>query len=217
MSKYRMRSAVVVSLMAVVFALALPAQARKDVIKYKSSQYSGTIESIDTAAGTVTVKNPDGETKTFICDAACKITPSTSWHGTLSDLNVSDDATAVYIEKDGKLVCRHLVARKPAPPAPKQEAVKAEVTVAPPAVTYHQFKGRIMSIDAATRTVTISKEPQGFSTVTVTCAADCKFRIFNNDQVTLSDLPVGDPVTAGCTEENGKFVCHLLADERPNP
>ena len=194
-----------------------------------SKTLSGTIESIDAAAGTVTVKNSGGETKTFICYAVSKIRPTTRWQGTLKDLTIGDDATVTYIETDGKLVCQHLVSQKPAPPEPKTAEVKAEPVVAPPVIHKHQyqFQGYIKSIDEATLTVTLQKDWGGISTVTLTCAADCEFETNGgmNKHLALSDMNylvmsnmikerIRIGVAALCTDENGKFVCYKLVGQQ---
>lgn len=147
----------------------------------------GTIESIDAAAGTVTIKlgiNYGGPgTITVTCDAG---------PAALKDLKVGDNAFLVYTEKEGKPVC-HSVRTWPAP--------------------HVSLLGTITSINAATGTVTI-KDAEGW-TSTFTCAADCKFATDGgqNRNATLSDLKVGDKVSAVCTKVNDTVVCHELVGQ----
>lgn len=207
MSKYLVRSAMVVSLAAVALAFALPARAQQSGLAAKKGPVTGTagaagtIESIDAAAGTVTIKTANGGTMTFTCDAACRFTNmgGTTGNGpaALKDLKIGDKAVALCTEKDGKPACYSL--RYWPPP-------------------HQSLLGTITSIDAATGTVTI--KDAGSWTATFTCAADCTFETNGgaNKHAALSDLKVGDKVSAVCAKENGKVVCHdLVGQQKSTP
>lgn len=116
MSKYLFRSAMAVSLAAVALAFALPARAEEKAgaaDKPKPSSFTGTIESMDAAAGTVKIKNKKEESKTFSCDAACKYRTNDKKEAAMSDFKVGDKATAHYTDENGKLVCHKLETPKP--------------------------------------------------------------------------------------------------------
>jgi Cu/Ag efflux protein CusF len=287
MSKYVMRSAMVVSLAAVVLAFALSARAQQPQVAQKHApsnlamRREGTIESIDTAAGTVTIKLSTGETMTVTCDANCRFSIQgragvVIGPAGLKDLKVGDETVVLYSEKDGKpvaLVFNHHppVAKRPLPAGATRgaggtiesiDAAAGTVTIklginygGPGTITvtcdagpaalkdlkigdnaflvytekdgkpvchsvrtwpapHQSLLGTITSIDAATGSVTI-KEPEGW-TATFTCAADCSFETNGgaNKHATLSDLKVGDKVSAVCTKENGKVACHDLMDQQ---
>lgn len=115
MSKYLVRTAMAVSLAAVALAFALPARAEDKPEKPKKRQYTGTIESIDSTAGTVTLKKKD-ETKTFACDAACKMSTADKKEATLADFKAGDKVTCMYTEEGDKLICH-----KMSPPKSKKK------------------------------------------------------------------------------------------------
>jgi Cu/Ag efflux protein CusF len=115
MSKYLVRTTMAVSLAAVALAFALPASAEDKPDKPKKRQYTGTIESIDATAGTVTLKKKD-ETKTFTCAPDCKMSTADKKEATLGDYKVGDKITVSYTEEDGKLLCK-----KMAPPRTKKK------------------------------------------------------------------------------------------------
>jgi Cu/Ag efflux protein CusF len=118
MSKYLFRSAMAVSLAAVALAFALPARAEEKAgtktEKPSKHDFTGTIESMDAAAGTVKIKNKKEESKTFSCDAACKYRTNDKKEAAMSDFKVGDKVTAHYTEEEGgKLVCHKLEQPKP--------------------------------------------------------------------------------------------------------
>lgn len=116
MSKYLLRSAMAVSLAAVALAFAVPARAEEKAPKAekpKAHDFTGTIESTDAAAGTVTVKNRKDETKTFTCDAACKYRTNDKKDAAMSDFKVGDKVRISYTEEDGKMVCHRMEQPKP--------------------------------------------------------------------------------------------------------
>jgi len=189
MSKYLRRCAIMAGVAALGFALALPAGAQMRVT-------AGTIESVDAAAGTVTIKTVVGQTMTLTCDAASRVySPGRLEIGpaAVKDLKSGDTARVWYIKKDGKSVCSSLMSQPP---------------------PHETLLGTITSVDAAKGSVTI-KDAEGW-TATFTCAADCKFATNGgqNSNAALSDLKVGDKVSAVCAIVNGKGVCHDLVGQR---
>jgi Cu/Ag efflux protein CusF len=157
--------------------------------------YRGMVESVDAAAGTITVRNPQGETMTFICDATSRVSV-VGTHAVsrdLKDVQIGDSATVAYTEKDGKAVCRELGASLP---------------------RHETLLGKITTIDAGTGTVSI-KDADGW-TATFTCAADCTFATNGgqNRNATLESLKVGDLVSAVCTKMGDKVLCHDLEGQQ---
>ena len=105
MSKFAVRIAAVVGLVAVAMWFAAPAQAAKDPNKAKPEplSVSGSIEAVDATAGTLTVKT-DTDSKSFTTSPKCKVkTADKKKDATLSDLKVGDSVTVQYTEKKGKL------------------------------------------------------------------------------------------------------------------
>ncbi|MEI6084832.1 MAG: hypothetical protein WCS70_11070 [Verrucomicrobiota bacterium] len=110
--------AVIAAIVAVTFALPAFAEDAKPE-KPKKREFTGEVTAVDAAAKTVTLKNKDGESKTFAA-AAAKIATADKKVGELTDLKVGDKVKANYTEEGGKNV-----ASKIAPPAPPKEKKKA--------------------------------------------------------------------------------------------
>jgi Cu/Ag efflux protein CusF len=108
MSKYLVRAAMAASLVAVTLAFAVPTRAEEKPEKPKQRRYTGTIESMDAQARTVTLKNRQGDTKTFTCDPACKMSTADKKEATLDDFKDGDKITCWYTEDGGKLVCHKM-------------------------------------------------------------------------------------------------------------
>lgn len=105
MSKFAVRIAAVLSLVALTVWFAAPVQAAKDPNKPKPEpvSVSGTIEAVDGTAGTLTVKT-DTDSKSFTASPKCKVkTADKKKDATLSDLKVGDKVMVQYTEKKNKL------------------------------------------------------------------------------------------------------------------
>ena len=122
MSKYLMRAVAASSLIAVALAFTLPVQAQEGAAaaKPKKQQFTGAIESIDTTANTVKVKQKE-ESKTFKVSDQTKYSTAEKKIAALSDLKVGDKVTVSYTDESGTLI-----AQKIAPPAEKKAKEKKQ-------------------------------------------------------------------------------------------
>lgn len=101
--------------LALAFALPVFAQKPEKADKPKQSpRFTGVVEAVDATAGTVTLKNMKGESKTFACPADCKIKDG----GKLADLKTGEKLVVTYKEDGTKLVAQKIA--PPPPPAPKE-------------------------------------------------------------------------------------------------
>ena len=94
---------------ALTFALPLRAEEAKEANpeKAKAHQFTGEITKIEGKA--VTVKNKQGDEKTFSLSDKAKVVVPGKEAGELSDLKVGDKVTAHFIEEGGQNVANKLV------------------------------------------------------------------------------------------------------------
>ncbi len=80
--------------------------------KPKKLQFTGTVESVDTATGTCTVtkvgKDKQAVTKTFRCTDACTYVTHGRGTATLDAFVAGDKVTVSYIEAGDQLLCHKL-------------------------------------------------------------------------------------------------------------
>ena len=107
MSKYLVRSLTGLAVVAMVVALASPVRAG-DAKPKKLPAAGGTITAIDAKADTVTLKNKDGESKTFTCAPTCKFGGGDDKATSLADYKVGDKITVHYSDEAGKLTAQKL-------------------------------------------------------------------------------------------------------------
>jgi Cu/Ag efflux protein CusF len=126
MSRNLLRTVVALSVAGLALSLALPARAAEEqkAEKKKEKRYEGTIEAIDTAARTVTVKKKI-KSETFKCTDDCVFVTKDKKEATINDLKVGDAVNVIYWEEDGKKICRR-VAHKGLKPGEKAAEEKAE-------------------------------------------------------------------------------------------
>src|SRR2546425_664898 len=105
MVKHLLRTASVVSLVAVALALALPARAadKPEKEKAKRHQLTGVIESVDSKASMLKVKK-GSETVELSCAANCKYSTKDKEMATIDDLKAGDKVMVIYGEEGGKNV-----------------------------------------------------------------------------------------------------------------
>ena len=123
MSKYLTHAVTASALIAVALAFALPVRAQEGTAppKPKRHQFTGTIESVQTNANTVVVKQKE-ESKTFKVTGQTKYSTADKKEAALSDLKVGDKVTVIYTEGEGGA----LIAHKIAPPAEKKPKEKKD-------------------------------------------------------------------------------------------
>ncbi len=113
----KIRVVTVSSLIAVALAVACTARAQGNgEAKPKKHTFTGVIESVDTAANTVTAKQKD-ESKTFKVTDKTRVSTDEKKEAVLGDLKVGDKVVFTYVEDGGALM-----AQKIAPPAEKKPA-----------------------------------------------------------------------------------------------
>ena len=86
---------------------------------------------------------------------------------------------------------------------------RGEETEKAPKPSKHQYTGLIESVDPTAKTVTIKKKEGDVKSFA--CAEKCKLNTRDKERAELSDLKVGEKVTAFYTEEGGKNMLHKLA------
>ena len=106
MSKYLARALTGLAVVAMAVALASPVRAQ-DTKPPKMPHMGGTITALDAKAGTVTLKNKDGE-KTFTCAPTCKFGSPDDKATSLADYKVGDHITVHYTDDAGKLTAHKL-------------------------------------------------------------------------------------------------------------
>jgi Cu/Ag efflux protein CusF len=121
MSKQWFRAVTVLSIAAVALAFAAPVRGEDEAAKPakpKKHQFTGMIESVDAAAGTVSIKKGE-ETRTFKVGDKTKYNTADNKEATLADLKTGEKFTVYYTDQDGTLI-----ANKIAPPesSKKKEA-----------------------------------------------------------------------------------------------
>ena len=118
MSKYVVRSVLVATAAVLALAFSLPARGEETEKAPKPSkhQYTGLIESVDTAAKTVTIKKKEGDVKSFACAEKCKFNMNDKESAELSDFKAGEKVVAFYTEEDGKNMLHKLM-----PPKSKKE------------------------------------------------------------------------------------------------
>jgi Cu/Ag efflux protein CusF len=104
MSRHLLRGAMAVGIAAVALSIAMPVRAADDTTppppKPKSHQWTGSVESIDSKAGTVIVKK-DTESKTFKIGEKTKYSTVDKKEAAVTDIKVGDKVTVRYTEADG--------------------------------------------------------------------------------------------------------------------
>ena len=124
MSKYLMRAVAASSLIAVALAFTLPVQAQTNTeskaAKPKSQQFTGTIDSIDSKAGTITVKQKD-KSETFKIGDKTKYSTTDKKEAALTDFKVGDKVTVAFTSEAGQMI-----AHKISVPAEKKAKEKKE-------------------------------------------------------------------------------------------
>jgi len=123
MSKYLTRAVATSALIAVALAFALPVRAQESTAaaKPKSHHFTGTIESVQTNANTVAVKQKE-ESKTFKVNDQTKYSTADKKVAALSDLKVGDKVTVSYTEDAAGV----FTALRIAPPAEKKPKEKKD-------------------------------------------------------------------------------------------
>ena len=113
MRKNLFRSIMVLSVAALALSCIAPARAEDEgkAEKKKEKRYQGTIESMDAAAMTVTVKKKV-KSETFKCTEDCKFATLDNKNAAMSDLKVGDDVNVIYSEADGTKMARRVAQRK---------------------------------------------------------------------------------------------------------
>lgn len=113
------RGIAVLGILAVALAVALPAQAKEGAEKKaaaaKDHQFTGVVTALDTAAGTLSVKNKKDIAKDFTCDKAV-----------LGDVKVNDKVVVKFVEKDGKNVAQKVTLAGEAQPKKEKKEKKEE-------------------------------------------------------------------------------------------
>ncbi|HUI05877.1 MAG TPA: hypothetical protein VL486_02615 [Verrucomicrobiae bacterium] len=111
MSKTLVRCAMAACVAAVALTVGHSARAADEkpaaTAMAKSEVLVGKIESVDTTAGTITIKHKK-ETKTFTVASDCKITGAGNKKATLADLKAGDHIKVTYTEEGDKAVA-HLI------------------------------------------------------------------------------------------------------------
>jgi Cu/Ag efflux protein CusF len=123
MSKYWLRAVTTLGIIAVAMAFAAPVRGEEAAAKPekpKRHQFTGVIESVDAAAGTVIVKK-DQESKTFKVGEKTKYSTADKKDAALADLKTGEKLTVVYTEEGGTLM-----AHKIAPPQSHKKKAKTE-------------------------------------------------------------------------------------------
>jgi Cu/Ag efflux protein CusF len=117
MSKYLLRSVMALSITAVALAFAAPVRGQETAKpeKPKKHQFTGVIESVDAAAGTVAVKQ-NQESKMFKVGAKTKYSTADKKDAAIGDLKAGEKVLVSYTE-DGST----LTALKIGPPAPSKK------------------------------------------------------------------------------------------------
>ena len=118
MNQSLLRTASVATLVAVALTFALPARAEEKPAP-KRHQATGTVESIDAKAKSVTIKKSDGKSQAFTCADKCKFATSAKESATMDDIKVGDKVLVSYAEEGGKDVAHSI--KPPKPPAKKEE------------------------------------------------------------------------------------------------
>jgi Cu/Ag efflux protein CusF len=109
MSKYLLRTVMAITLAAATVAFILPARAAEEekTEKSKKKAWKGTIEAIDAAGGTVTVKKKV-KSMTFKIGEDCKYVTKEKKSAELADFKVGDEVNVQYTEQDGSMVCHRV-------------------------------------------------------------------------------------------------------------
>jgi Cu/Ag efflux protein CusF len=89
--------------------------------KPKRHVFTGMIESVDAAAGTVIVKNNKDVSKTFKVGEKTKYSTADKKDAMIADLKTGEKVTVAYTEEGGTLM-----AHKIAPPQPRKKKAKME-------------------------------------------------------------------------------------------
>ena len=71
------------------------------------------------------------------------------------------------------------------------------------------FTGEVVSVDAAKSTITLKNKKN--EEKTFTCSDKCKISVGEKETAALSDLKVGDKITASYTDEGGKLICTKMS------
>jgi Cu/Ag efflux protein CusF len=121
MSKQWLRAVTTLSIAAIALAFAAPVRGQEAAPKPekpKRHAFTGIIQSVDAAAGTVIV-NKDKESKTFKVGDKTKYSTADKKEAALADLKAGDKVTVAYTEDAGVLT-----AHKIAPPESKKKEAK---------------------------------------------------------------------------------------------
>ncbi len=118
MSKHWFRAVTALSLAAVALALAAPVRGEEAVKpeKPKKHSFTGAIASVDSSAGTVTVKKGD-ESKTFKAGDKTKCSTGDKKDAAIADLKAGDKVTVSYTGEGDVLTALRI-----APPAPPKKS-----------------------------------------------------------------------------------------------
>jgi Cu/Ag efflux protein CusF len=128
MKKHMLRNMVVAASVAGLALAFLPSGRAQEKTTGNSAEkakrhelFTGTVESIDTTAGTVTVKGTS-ETKTFKTDAKTELSSKDKKMAALSDLKAGEKVTVHYSEMGGTLSAHRIApAREMKQPATPQK------------------------------------------------------------------------------------------------
>lgn len=123
MSKHWLRAVTTLSIAAVALAFAAPVRGQEAAAKPekpKRHTFTGMIESVDAAAGTVIVKK-DQDSKTFKVGEKTKYSTADKKDAAIADLKVGDKVAVAYTEDGGTLM-----AHKIAPPESSKKKEKKE-------------------------------------------------------------------------------------------
>jgi Cu/Ag efflux protein CusF len=125
MSKHWLRAVTALSIAAVALAFAAPVRGEEAAKpeKPKKHQWTGTIESIDASAGTVTLKKGE-ESKAFKVGDKTKYSTADKKEAALGDLKMGDKVTVWYTEDAGGMMAARIA--PPEPPKKSDTGAKKE-------------------------------------------------------------------------------------------
>jgi Cu/Ag efflux protein CusF len=111
MRKYLIRAVTASSLIAVALAFTLPVQAQEKTeskpAKPKLQQFAGTIDLIDSKAGTITVTQKD-KSETFKINEKTKYSTLDKKEAALTDFKAGDKVTVAFTSEPGQMIAHKI-------------------------------------------------------------------------------------------------------------